>query len=44
MAYMDEFYFESAAMILTLITVPKGAIALQSEGGAVQFRNVWVED
>lgn len=29
---------------LTGITVPKGAIALQSEGGAVQFRNVWVED
>ena len=23
MAYMDEFYFESAAMILTLITVGK---------------------
>ena len=29
---------------LTGITVPKGAIALQSEGGAVQFRNVWIED
>ena len=29
---------------LTGISVPKGAIALQSEGGAVQFRNVWVED
>lgn len=26
------------------ISVSKGAIALQSEGGAVQFRNVWVED
>ncbi len=29
---------------LTGITVAKGAIALQAEGGAVQFRNVWVEN
>lgn len=29
---------------LTGIAVAKGAIALQSEGGAVQFRNVWVEE
>lgn len=26
------------------ISVSKGAIALQSEGGAVQLRNVWVEE
>lgn len=29
---------------LTGIAVPAGAIALQSEGGAVQFRNIWVEE
>ena len=29
---------------LTGIAVPAGAIALQSEGGAVQFRNIWIEE
>ncbi len=28
---------------LTGVSVPAGAIALQSEGGAVQFRNIWIE-
>lgn len=29
---------------LSGISVARGAIALQSEGGAIQFRNVWVEE
>ena len=29
---------------LSGISVARGAIALQAEGGAIQFRNVWVEE
>jgi len=28
----------------TRLTAPRGAIALQSEGGAIEFRNVWIEE